>query len=87
VSFEPGIVLEGGSIDVNAQDCWLTTEECLLSEKVADRNPGKTREELEQFFGPLSRNKRGPSGANGIAGDDTHGHIATWPVSLMSRLS
>ena len=32
--FETGIVLEGGSIDVNGAGLLLTTEECLLSESV-----------------------------------------------------
>ncbi len=49
-AFEPGMVLEGGSIDVNGAGLLLTTEECLLSEKVQVRNPGMTREELERFF-------------------------------------
>ena len=31
--FEPGIVLEGGSIDVNGAGLLLTTEECLLSDR------------------------------------------------------
>ena len=40
-------VLEGGSIDVNGAGSLLTTEECLLSE-VQQRNPGVSREQLEQ---------------------------------------
>ena len=40
-------VLEGGSIDVNGEGNLLTTEECLLS-KVQERNPGVSREQLEQ---------------------------------------
>ncbi len=75
VSFEPGIVLEGGSIDVNGAGLLLTTEECLLSEKVQVRNPGKTREELEQFFARYLGITRTIWLKNGIAGDDTHGHI------------
>ena len=42
----PGMVLEGGSIDVNGAGLLLTTEECLLSE-VQQRNPGMSREEIE----------------------------------------
>jgi agmatine deiminase len=40
--FEPGLVLEGGSIDVNGAGKLLTTEECLLSD-VQARNPGLSR--------------------------------------------
>ena len=42
-------MLEGGSIDVNGKGLMLTTEECLLS-KVQQRNPGLTRNDLEQIF-------------------------------------
>ena len=43
------VVLEGGSIDVNGCGTLITTEECLLSE-VQQRNPGVTREQLEEIF-------------------------------------
>jgi agmatine deiminase len=72
--FEPGLVLEGGSIDVNGAGKMLTTEECLLSE-VQARNPGVSRKDLERAF-------REYLGVNdviwlgrGIVGDDTHGHV------------
>ena len=45
--FEPGLVLEGGSIDVNGRGKLLTTEECLLSD-VQARNPGVSRREIER---------------------------------------
>lgn len=68
------IVLEGGSIDVNGAGSILTTEECLLSD-VQARNPGLSREDLEQIF----RDYLGASHTlwlhNGIEGDDTHGHV------------
>ena len=71
---EAGLVLEGGSIDVNGAGKLLTTEECLLSD-VQQRNPGVSRRTLERAF---KRNL----GVNeviwlgqGIAGDDTHGHV------------
>ena len=68
------IVLEGGSIDVNGQGTLLTTEECLLS-KTQERNPGFTREDYAEVF----REYLGITNVlwlkNGIAGDDTHGHI------------
>ena len=68
------IVLEGGSIDVNGRGSLLTTEECLLS-PVQARNPGLTREDIERVL----RNYLAATNVlwlrNGIAGDDTHGHV------------
>jgi agmatine deiminase len=73
--FDPGIVLEGGSIDVNGAGLLLTTEECLLSETVQVRNPGLGRLEMERFFADYLGIQRTIWLKNGIAGDDTHGHI------------
>ncbi len=73
--FEPGIVLEGGSIDVNGAGLLLSTEECLLSDTVQVRNPGLGRAELEQYFADYLGITRTIWLKNGIAGDDTHGHI------------
>lgn len=68
------VVLEGGSIDVNGRGSLLTTEECLLS-KAQERNPGFTREDYAEVF----REYFGVTNVlwlkNGIAGDDTHGHV------------
>jgi len=74
-SFEPKIVLEGGSIDVNGAGLLLTTEECLLSETVQVRNPQLGRAELEGYFADYLGIRRTIWLKNGIAGDDTHGHI------------
>ncbi|HUN61895.1 MAG TPA: agmatine deiminase family protein, partial [Candidatus Sulfotelmatobacter sp.] len=68
------VVLEGGSIDVNGKGTLLTTEECLQS-KVQERNPGFTKEDYAEVF----REYLGVTNVlwlgNGIAGDDTHGHV------------
>jgi len=68
------VVLEGGSIDVNGGGTLLTTEECLQS-NIQERNPGFTKRDYEEVF----RNQLGVSNVvwlkNGIAGDDTHGHV------------
>ena len=45
--FSPGIVMEGGSIEVNGAGCVLTTEQCLLN---PNRNPDLSREEIEQYL-------------------------------------
>jgi agmatine deiminase len=68
------IVLEGGSIDVNGAGLLLTTEECLLS-KVQERNPGLSRGDLEQAFAGYLGIRKVLWLGEGIAGDDTHGHI------------
>lgn len=68
------VVLEGGSIDVSGAGTLLTTEECLLS-KTQERNPGFTREDYAEVF----KDYLGVTNVlwlkNGIAGDDTHGHV------------
>ena len=68
------IVLEGGSIDVNGAGTILTTEECLLSD-VQSRNPGLSREDLEEIFRDYLGARHTLWLRNGIAGDDTHGHV------------
>jgi agmatine deiminase len=68
------VVLEGGSIDVNGAGTLITTEECLLSE-VQQRNPGVSREQLEQVFHDYIGVDQVLWMNRGIAGDDTHGHV------------
>ena len=70
--FRTGMVLEGGSIDVNGRGLLLTTEACLLNR---NRNPHLTRSEIERnlmrFLGVCEVLWLG----RGIAGDDTDGHV------------
>jgi len=68
------VVLEGGSIDSNGQGILLTTEECLLSE-VQQRNPGVSREQLEQVFADYLGIDQVIWLGQGVTGDDTHGHV------------
>jgi agmatine deiminase len=68
------VVLEGGSIDVNGAGSILTTEECLLSD-VQARNPELTREQIEKVFHQYLGAEKTLWLRNGIAGDDTHGHV------------
>ncbi|MHB8301970.1 MAG: agmatine deiminase family protein [Acidobacteriaceae bacterium] len=68
------VTLEGGSIDVNGAGALLTTEECLLSD-VQQRNPGVSREQLEQCFHNYLGIDRTIWLNRGIVGDDTHGHV------------
>ena len=70
----PDMVLEGGSIDVNGAGVLLTTEECLLS-PVQARNPQLSRQEIEERLREHLGVDRVIWLKNGIAGDDTHGHV------------
>lgn len=70
--FEPGIVLEGGSIDTNGQGVCITTEQCLLNK---NRNPQLSKEQIECYM----RDYLGFTDViwlkEGVAGDDTDGHV------------
>jgi agmatine deiminase len=68
------VVLEGGAIDVDGEGTLLCTEECLLSD-VQARNPGLPREGLEQVLAQHLGVRKVIWLGNGIAGDDTHGHV------------
>ena len=68
------IVLEGGSIDVNGRGTLITTEECLLSD-VQQRNPGLSREHIEEMLADYLGIEKVIWLERGIAGDDTHGHV------------
>ena len=68
----PGMVLEGGSIDVNGAGTLLTTQQCLLNQ---NRNPNMTQTEisdrLKTYLGAINIIWLG----QGIDGDDTDGHV------------
>jgi agmatine deiminase len=68
------VVLEGGSIDVNGRGTLITTEECLLSE-VQQRNPGLDRTGYERVFAERLGISHVIWLAQGVKGDDTHGHV------------
>ena len=70
--FEPGIVMEGGSIEVNGAGCLLTTEQCLLN---PNRNPRLDRAEIEQYLKDYVAVQKVVWLGDGIVGDDTDGHI------------
>lgn len=72
---EGKIVLEGGSIDVNGRGTLITTEECLLDQKVQTRNPGMARQEIESVLSEMLGITNTLWLGRGIAGDDTHGHV------------
>ena len=68
----PGIVLEGGSIDVNGAGALLTTEQCLLND---NRNPALDRAGLEAVLADSLGATQVIWLGEGIAGDDTDGHV------------
>ncbi len=70
--FEPGIVMEGGSIEVNGAGCALTTEQCLLN---PNRNPHLSKGEIEQYLKNYIGVEKILWLGEGIVGDDTDGHI------------
>jgi len=69
---EPGLIMEGGAIEVNGAGCLLTTEPCLLN---PNRNPVSSRADIEaallRYYGASQIVWLG----EGIAGDDTDGHV------------
>jgi len=70
--FAPGIVLEGGSIDVNGEGVLLTTEQCLLN---PNRNPGLERAGIERILRDALGVEQVVWLGEGIEGDDTDGHV------------
>jgi len=69
---QPGIVLEGGSIDVNGRGSLLTTEQCLLNK---NRNPKLNRQQIEKYLNDYLGARHVLWLKEGIVGDDTDGHI------------
>lgn len=70
--FTSGIVLEGGSIDVNGKGTLLTTEQCLLNK---NRNPHLSKKQIEQYLKNYLGVKKIIWLKEGVAGDDTDGHV------------
>lgn len=70
--FEPGIVMEGGSIDVNGRGCVLTTEQCLLNR---NRNPNLSKDAIESYLKDYLGVTKVLWLGDGIEGDDTDGHV------------
>ncbi|MEX2188708.1 MAG: agmatine deiminase family protein [Pirellulales bacterium] len=70
--FEPLIILEGGSIDVNGRGALLTTESCLLN---PNRNPHLDRGQVERYLADYLAATHVIWLHGDMAGDDTDGHI------------
>ncbi len=70
--YAPGIILEGGSVEVNGTGTLLTTTSCLLN---PNRNPSLTQEQIEQKLRDYLGVRNILWLGDGIEGDDTDGHI------------
>lgn len=70
--FSPGIVMEGGSIEVNGRGTLITTEACLLN---PNRNPQLDKAQIEKYLQDYLGVTQILWLGEGIVGDDTEGHI------------
>ncbi|OIO38638.1 MAG: hypothetical protein AUJ72_02275 [Candidatus Omnitrophica bacterium CG1_02_46_14] len=70
--FDPPMILEGGSIDVNGRGVCLTTEQCLLN---SNRNAKFSRKKIEKTLNDFLGIKKMIWLRRGIEGDDTDGHV------------
>ncbi len=70
--FNPGIVMEGGSVEFNGKGTLLTTTACLLN---PNRNPHLSQKEIERYLVEFYGIDNILWLADGIVGDDTDGHI------------
>lgn len=70
--FMPGIILEGGAVDVNGIGTVLSTEQCLLN---PNRNTGLSKVDTEQYLADFLGARKTIWLKRGLAGDDTDGHI------------
>jgi agmatine deiminase len=70
--FYPGIVMEGGAVDFNGAGTVLTTTSCLLNK---NRNPHLNKKQVEQYLKDFYGQSHVCWLGEGIAGDDTDGHV------------
>jgi agmatine deiminase len=70
--FNPGIVMEGGSVEFNGAGTVMTSTACLLN---PNRNPHLNQLQIEQFLFDYYGMQQVLWVDEGIVGDDTDGHI------------
>ncbi len=70
--FNPGIIMEGGSVDFNGAGTVITSTACLLN---PNRNPHLHQAEIEQYLIDYYGQDQVLWVDEGIVGDDTDGHI------------
>ncbi|HWP40167.1 MAG TPA: agmatine deiminase family protein, partial [Tepidisphaeraceae bacterium] len=66
------VIMEGGAVDFNGAGTVMTTTSCLLNK---NRNPGLSRQQIEQYLKDYYGQRHVVWLGQGIAGDDTDGHI------------
>jgi agmatine deiminase len=81
--FHNDLVMEGGAIDVNGAGTLLTTTSCLLH---PNRNPGISPAEIERQLKAYYGQRHVVWLGEGIAGDDTDGHVDDLARFLGERL-
>jgi len=70
--FRTNVVMEGGAVDFNGSGTVMTTESCLLKR---NRNPKLSKKRIEKYLKDYYGQKHVIWLGDGIAGDDTDGHI------------
>jgi agmatine deiminase len=70
--FNPGIVMEGGSVEFNGKGTLLTSKACLLNQ---NRNPHLNQSQIEKYLMDYYGVEHILWVNDGIIGDDTDGHI------------
>ncbi len=70
--FNPGIVMEGGSVEFNGAGTVMTSTACLLN---PNRNPHLNQQQIEEYLCNYYGMEQVLWVDEGIIGDDTDGHI------------
>jgi len=70
--FHADVVMEGGAVDFNGAGTVLTTTSCLLNR---NRNPGLKKADVELYLKAYYGQQHVVWLGEGIAGDDTDGHV------------
>lgn len=70
--YHPGIIMEGGSVDFNGDGALITSTSCLLN---PNRNPQLSKAQIEIYLMDYYGVEQILWVDQGIAGDDTDGHI------------
>ncbi len=70
--YDPGIIMEGGSVDFNGKGTLITSTCCLLNK---NRNPHLSQAEIETYLMDFYGVEQVLWVKEGIVGDDTDGHI------------